>query len=209
MLFGMRRFPKSIFFYAILLMLTACGSTHQMMPPVKLHHKEYQANFTISYDLSGMARLPNLGFNFYWGAGKDYVIGTAYQLPFGFPHLTTIKYLKETPKSDRYMYASLNGLLSMSPMLILELGGGANRKDGESIHSFTAGLGAYLGRRPTSIYLNHSSDTEKTRWHFPMIRPLIKYEYSHLDFRFSLQNYMGYSADYCQTEFSIQQGGRI
>ena len=193
MLSDMKYKSGSIFFCLVVAITISCGSTHLMMPPHQLRYKEFQANFAVSYDLNRAMRLPNIGFNFYWGAGKDYVIGTAYQPPFGIPHLTAIKYIEENANSDRYLYASLHGLLlTYNYMPKIELGGGLNDWNGSHTHSFSTGIAINFDYKPLIFYehlLNSKPGLPVITW--PTFYPFIKYQYSYKDLRLSIQNYIG------------------
>ncbi len=163
----------------------SCGTTHHFMPPQRLDHKDFEAIVSLSYDLNKFHLFPwpDLQMNFYYGIGKDYAVGFGYQPPFFLSHLSGLKYIHKNKSKSDFIYGSCSRLFTANHSALIEVGANHINRNGRTYHTFSSGLWIDLNRS-----WDRATETYRSR---PVIRPFIRYMFSHKDLRAELQNHIG------------------
>ncbi len=171
----------------------SCSTIHHTIPPRPLDHNEYRSDFLISYDINSVNVVPCFGMNFFWGVGKEYNLGFGYNPPIGVSHLTIAKYLNVERDNSFCVFTSLNSpLLSLNEHPNFEFGGSAIFRSNIDYHSISTGIWLDIdGEYPLPTYAYPLRFLLRHEVGFrPKLAPFIKYQYSQINFRISVHNYV-------------------
>jgi len=181
-------------FMAISLIISACGSVHQFMPPQPLKPNEFRCTLTLSYDSNLFAPLGNWGSSFYWGAGKDINIGLGGPYPTIISHLTAVKYFNP----QRQELETISAGIGFVPMTLayLKFTAAYSVHKGAGFHTISTGLIKYSGVNSSIYDTRLTSEHSKPLNNFhPRIGTFGGYEFTNGDYAISIMNIPGLTSN--------------